>query len=170
MEMLSECWQTLAIAGLSHSKSIRFGDRNIPTLVIRWAIALSVTTITTLEAIICVKNYGNGFQELLHPIHLVIALFAMLMMYLSLLVQVKEINQLIRYLGKVIDERESVFCMFWMVFRGYHSWSPESLWVFEIFFRSFGYFSRFFRNFRDFHDFSTNSDLFSKILRFLENF
>lgn len=116
--MLSECWHTLAIAGLSNKQSIKFCNRIIPTKLIRFAIASSVATITTLEAIICVKNYGNGFQALLHPIHLVIALFAMLMIYISLLVKIKEISQLIHYLEQVVEEREFFFRRFLLEFFG----------------------------------------------------
>lgn len=106
LEILNECWQTLAIAGLRADRFVKFGTRSIPTAAIQCAIGFAVTTIMTVEAIICVKHYGQGFQALLHPIHLVLAFSSMLFIYLSLLVKVKEITAMICYLQEIIERRK----------------------------------------------------------------
>lgn len=106
MKLLSECWQTLAMAGLRDTKHVFFTGKAVRTKLVQCAITIAISTIVGIQVIICVKNRHNGFHKLLHPIHLVFALFSMLLIYVSLLAKIDEINQLIRYLQHIILERE----------------------------------------------------------------
>lgn len=105
MKILGECKAILLVLGFSTQKYIRMINLNIPRLFVRCIIIITLA-LMVLCGIVCARqNIQHGLTSILTPAGTALSFFAQIIIYVSLLMKMHEIINLLDYLEHVLNKR-----------------------------------------------------------------
>lgn len=105
MKILRECKSILILLGISSEKYIPIKNLHIPRIFSRFFIVLALV-ICVLFGILCVKQkIQYGTAAILMPVAVSATFFFQIVIYISLVMKIREIAQLIDYLEHVFNKR-----------------------------------------------------------------
>lgn len=108
MKILRECKAILILLGVSAEKHIPIGNRHIPRLFSRFFIVLALAVCVIFGILFVKQNIKHGTTTILLPAAAAATFFSQIFVYVSLVLKIREIAQLIDYLEHVYNKRN--FC------------------------------------------------------------
>lgn len=107
MKILLALRKGLSFVGLTKEKTIHLAGHHISSAFLRWFLLLSNTALILMEIYIFMLLAPKGIEALLVPIHLLIAFVSVYLIWISLMLNVDHVIELIDILDEVVTKSMS---------------------------------------------------------------
>lgn len=108
MTILRECKRLLILLGVSTETQIRIGEKHFPRFFSQLLTTGALALCTVFAILFSKQNFINGVTTILMSTLVAITYFSEMMIYICLLLKIREIVQLMDYLQHVYNKRN--FC------------------------------------------------------------